>query len=605
MKNILYITLSLLLLFVFVGCKDFLDVNTSIDSPTSLTVDQALPVACFYASQQVYDHAEYGVYLSQALTTPSKSQTNSLAYSGGWEFLSMNRHPQWRRHFYDLGANINEMIKAAEKIDSKNFILIGRTIMLQSTMFTTDVFGPMPRSNAYTSTSPTYDSQEEIYDWMFKEADELIALYENDAWAKNVNNIPITEKMDRIYKGDLKKWELYTKALRARLWLRKLPNWENTPAVCNKITAMVDEILNDPNWEEPRYNYAGGTNEQNAPWGSSAPIINAWESRGNRLSTSMPTTFFGYAILGGYKVQNTVRLYALDPRADKLMTMRSSTDKDADKALRYLESNIGMETSKKVTFYPDLFAPSGHNPYTTNNGYIALITDEELMFIKAEAEYWAGDKTAAYNTTKQAVLRNFERLDIQKPVVAIDGNNAVKRYDSFFNIRLSGAGTFTIADLMQQKYVAMYLQPEQWNDIRRYNYSSKTNGISYDKVYVYTVTSADNGLGGPYIPGYSNKANETFETSKNFMTKEYSLRRPFNLYEPYWLQSDAAGKDAELSPNAWINRLNYDPETEDKYNQKELERLGAYKNHEWLKKRMIWAYNTSGKATSNDATEWK
>jgi hypothetical protein len=209
--NIRYTTLiPVLLLLLFAGCDDFLNVNTSKDSPTTITVDQALPTACFYAAQSVYDHAEYGVYLSQALTTPSKSQTGTYAYSQGWEFLSMNRHPQWRRHFYDLGANINEMIRAAEKINSKNFILIGRTIMLQSTMFTTDAFGDMPRSNAYTSTSPTYDTQEQVYEWMFQEADELVALYENDAWINNPDNIPITEKMDRIYKGDLKKWGLYT-----------------------------------------------------------------------------------------------------------------------------------------------------------------------------------------------------------------------------------------------------------------------------------------------------------------------------------------------------------------------------------------------------------
>jgi hypothetical protein len=86
---------------------------------------------------------------------------------------------------------------------------------------------------------------------------------------------------------------------------------------------------------------------------------------------------------------------------------------------------------------------------------------------------------------------------------------------------------------------------------------------------------------------------------------EYSLRRPYNLYVPYWVQSDAVGTNAELSPNAWVNRLNYDPETEDKYNKNELERLGAYKNPEWLKKRMIWQYNTSGKAVAADPTEWK
>ena len=588
MKNIRYILVGLTFVFAFASCEDFLDINTSKNSPTTITVDQALPTAVFYAAQETYDHAEYGVYLAQALTTASKSQTGVYAYSAGWEFLSMNRHPQWRRHYYDLGANINEMIRAAEKIDSRNFILIGRTIMLQSTLFTTDVFGDMPRSNAYTSTSPTYDTQQEVYEWMFKEADELVGLYENEEWINNEKNIPITFKMDRIYGGDLKKWGLYTKALRARLWLRKLPNWENNPSVCNSIVNMVDEVLNDPDWQEPRYNYPGGTNEQNCPWGSSAPIINAWESRGNRLATSIPTKFFGYGLLGGYERKTTARRYALDPRAEKLMTPRVSAAGSGSDAIRWLESNIGMDVSMKVTYYPDLFAESGNNPYTKNEGYLSLITNEELMFIKAEAQYWADDKVGAFNTTKQAVTANMVRLGVVQSELT---GTALTRYNRYFEVRLPGESMFSIADLMQQKFVAMYLQPELWNDVRRYNYSSKTNGIAYDGVPVYTINTCHNG----HSTGYA---------VTNF-TVEYSLRRPYNLYEPSWMKADAFGQNAELSPNAWINRLNYDPETEDKYNRAELERLGAFKNPEWLRKRMIWAYNSSGKAVANDPTEWK
>lgn len=588
MKTIRYIMLAVVATVCCTACEDFLDVNTSKDSATSVTVDQLLPTACFYASQINYDHAEYGVYLAQALTTGEKSQTGVYAYSAGWEFLSMNRHPQWRRHFYDLGANINEMYAAAEEINSRNFILIGRTIMLLSTMLTTDVFGDMPRSNAYTTTSPTYDSQASIYDWMFQEADELIALYEDKSWTENADNIPISQKMDRIYAGDLKKWELYTKALRARLWLRKLPNWENTPAVCSHIVQLVDEVLDDPNWEEPLYHYDGGTSEQNCPWGPYAPTINSWESRANRLATSIPTKFFGYALLGGYERKTTNRRYALDPRAEKMMTPRESSTGSGSDAMRWLESNIGMDASMKITYYPDLFASEGNNPYTSNTGYIALMTDEELLFIKAEAQYWGGDKAAAYETTKQAVLRSMERYGIRESDLS---GTALTRYERFFEVRLPGATTFSISDLMQQKFVAMYLQPELWTDVRRYNYSSKTNGILYDGVPVYTVTTCHDGSSTGY-------------KVENF-TVEYSLRRPYNLYEPYWCQADAYGINAELSPNAWVNRLNYDPETEDKYNRAELERLGAYKNHEWLKKRMIWAYNTSGKAVCSDPTEWK
>lgn len=589
MKTIKYISVIFASLLILTACEDFLDVNQSIDSPTTITVDQALPTALFYAAQQVYDHAEYGVYLSQALTTGSKSQTGSYAYSQGWEFLSMNRHPQWRRHYYDLGANINEMIKEAEKINSKNFILIGRTIMLQSTMFTTDVFGDMPRKNAYTATSPTYDTQEEIYDWMFQEADELVALYADPEWVENKDNIPITTKMDRIYSGDMKKWELYAKALRARLWLRKLPNWENTPEVCDRIIAMVDEVLNDPNWEEPRYNFDGGTNEQNCPWGPYAPIINAWESRGNRLATSVPTKFFAYGILGAYDIYNVNRRFAIDPRAEMIMT-------PSNNKFLWLESNIGMDVSMKVTDYPDLYTSTTKtNPITHNDGYVPLITYYELMFIKAEAQFWNGDKTGAFNTTKEVVVQSMEDYGVEKETPnhpRPDRDNVRNRYNAFFDIRLPGEESFNLATLMQQKYVLMYLQPEQWTDLRRYNYSSKTNGIMYAGEYVYTVTNIFNGV-GQAIPSAEN------------VTAEYSLRRPYNLYVPYWDQPDSYGTQSELSPNAWIMRLNYDPETEDKYNRGELERLGAYKNSEWLKKRMIWGYNTSGKATGGDNVEWK
>lgn len=208
----------------------------------------------------------------------------------------------------------------------------------------------------------------------------------------------------------LKKWGLYAKALRARLWLRKLPNWENNPTVCNRIISMVDEVLNDPNWKEPQYNYPGGTNEQNCPWGSSAPVPNAWESCVNRLATSIPTKFFAYGLLGGYERKTTARRYALDPRAEKLMTSVGAAGAEVTKS-GWFESNIGMDVSMKVTYYPDLFAESGNNPYTKNNGYLALITNEELMFIKAEAQILGfGDKTSAFNTTLQAVKYNMARL---------------------------------------------------------------------------------------------------------------------------------------------------------------------------------------------------
>lgn len=589
MKNLkLHIIASLTIMVLsFTSCSDFFDINTSKDTPAEVNPDQLLPVVVFYSSQLCYDHAEYGVYLSQALTTGGRSQTGSYAYKSGWELLSMNRHPQWRRHYYDIGVNTNAMIKAAEKIDSRNYILIGRTVLLASTLFTTDAFGDMPRSQVYLSNSPGYDTQESVYEWMNKEADDLLKLYDDPEWVNNKNNKSIPYTLDRLFGGDLNKWRAYTKAIRARLLLRMIPNWKNTTENCQKIIDAADAALNDPAYVDALYHYDGGTTEKNCPWGPAQPKLNlGWaQARENLLTEAIPSKFFAYGLLSVYANPRTTIGYALDPRAEQLMSPR--VDDKSIKSIRYIENNIGMSTSMKITYYPDLYALEGNNPYTRNNGYIMLMSKEELLFIKAEAQYWKKDKEGAYNTTVEAVKTNMARVGVKMTDATVKG-----WVDRFIAIRLPGAATFTIADLMQQKYVAMYLQPEQWTDVRRYNYSSKTNGITYDGSFIYHVTKIHDG---------------TRNVNPSNFTQEYSLTRPFNLYAAYWVdKTDNFGVNAKFSPNAWITRLNYDPETEDKYNRKELERLGAYKNPEWLRKRMIWAYKNNDFVISADPTiEWK
>jgi hypothetical protein len=584
MKKLFMIIPALLGAMFLTSCVDLLGDNQSVDKPISTSVDQVLPVAVYYASQLCYDHAEYGVYMCQALTTGGKSQTGSYPYSQGWEFLGVNRHPMWRRHFYDLGANIQKMNELAEEKGYKNAILIGRTIMLMSTMMTTDAFGDMPHSQVYQSTSPAYDTQAEVYEWMFKEADELLKLYKDPTWTKAESNLLINIKMDRIYGGDLTKWEGFCKALKARLWLRKLPNWDNNAAVCNQIIQIADDAL--ANFEEPQYHYPGGVTESNCPWGPLAPKINGWESRDNRLASSIPTTFFLHGILGGIDgTYQVTRGYALDPRAAKIMEPRNQVE-----GMLHLKSNIGMDISKTVSDYPDLLTQASKtNPLVANTSYIPLITKEELLFIKAEAQYWAGAFNEAYQTAMEGTKENMKRYGIEEATLK---DHALNQYNRFFEIKFKETD-FTLADLMQQKYVAMYLQPEQWTDMRRYNYSSTKNGIKYvvsgkAPVAIYDVKNVHNG------------ANALFAKDAPNFKLTLSLERPYNLYEAYWCTPEdfVNGVSGKLTPNAWVNRLNADTETETKYNKAELDRMGYYTtnaagekilDYRILKKRLIWA----------------
>lgn len=550
------IILSLLISFMGASCEDWLYDNVNEDAAHEVLSQQVLPVVLFYSAQLQFDHAEYGAYLTQTLTTGGRNQTSSFAYKSGWgDFLTMNRHPQWRRHFYDIGVNAKEIIDEAHEAQAWNLELIGRTLRLMSTQMTTDLFGDMPRSEAYESNSPHYDTQESIYEWMNQEIEELIGMYEDPTYTEAATNIPIDQSIDRVFAGDLNKWKHYTYALKARLLLRKLPNWENNAATCQAIITAVNRALEG--WEDVLYRFDGGNGAQNSPWGEAFGSTEqgglGWEGRGNMLNSAVPTKYFMENILGVFESHNNLKGWAEDPRILAFMSARPgpSGTSDSSTEMRYLDTNIGMDVSYKVDNYPTLFPEVDGKKvsvYTQNTGYVPLFLEEELLLIKAEATYWSGDKPTARSLTMQAAEINFDRFNLS----SIYGSSYT-RYRNNYLGNETGTGNyvttyfpadgFNIGHIMRQKYVCLYLQPEQWTDMRRYNYSCEENGIQYDNTYVY--------------PG---------------------LKRPNNIYEAHW------GDD----PKAWINRINYDPETEEKYNKAELERLGAYKNYQWLRKPMIW-----------------
>lgn len=629
MNKIKLIALSALVGLTTVSCKDVLDDNVNPDKAHVIDAKKGLPVLVFYAQQINYDNAEYNAYFSQMLTTTDKTKLSSgYSYKSEWELLTMNRHPQWRRHFYDICKNGQNLIANSQAINSPNYELITRAIRLMSTQLTTDEFGDMPRSQALMSNSPQYDTQASIYAWMLQEADDLIKMFDDPSIVDSPDNQKIDFSTDRIYGGDLSRWKGLVLAIKARLLLRNIPNIDHSPATCQKIVDAADAAIQQ--WRkgdllygawfgnEPRYNFTGGTGEQSCVWSVAQPKINSWESRPNLLSDAVPTKFFMVDLLGigkpddeklcgQFTAESQHDGWANDPRCGLLMLARtgptSSSIEAAKVKMRYLDSNIGMGSSYKAVNFPDMYMGAYAG---ATYGYNPLFTMEELYFIKAEALYWMGDKTQACALAKEATEHNIERhlefffqkytnpnynekTDNKYPGDAaksdVPGFQAKKwwdlQVDAFLNntedytektvhgqVRRTynvhkvtergnkhwffNPSEFSLSDLMQQKYIALYLQAEQWTDMRRYHYSNNRNkyGIGDNQEIIYPT-----------------------------------LRRPYNLYAAYWID----GLTEAQKENTWIQRINYDPETEEKYNRSELERLGAYKNYKWLQEPMIWA----------------
>ncbi len=639
MKKILNIALVATLLFSFTSCEEWLDVNTSPDAPVTVTCDVVLPTVLFYAAQQQFDSPEYGVYLAQCLTTTGKAPSSGTAYKSGWGgFLTMNRHPQWRRCYYDIGVNTTYLLADAEARGMRNYILIGKTLLINSLLTTTDLFGDVALHETYAyattpeerTSNPRYEDQKDIYAYIQAQFDELLPLYEDPEWLNCPTNGSITRQADRVFGGDLEQWRALTKGLYARFLLRQIPNMNNTAEARAKIIAAVDATLADPGWakmaqyEAAVYKFDGGSAEKCCMWGPTQPKMNlGWpQARENLLTGAVPSKFFA-SILGfyskginfsnrGFTLESDengkkseklkINMYALDPRAVRMMMPRKD---DANvNALRSIRNNIGMDveygTAYKSDYFPDLYATyEGEytNPYTRDDGYISFITLEELLFIKAEALYWDGKKTDSYNVMCDAVKASFRRYGVYGNVGhQLVGENQVsieKEMIALFEAIRLPASEYNISHLMQQKYVAMYLQAEQWNDIRRYNYSSGANGIMYDNQYVYNVTK---------VPDPTKTS-----VTESIFTTEFSLVRPYNIYTPEWDTPMDKGQSFKLSPWAWINRISADPETEEKYNRDELIRWGAFQNPDWLRKRQVWQLPTNhGGAITNfgDSEDW-
>jgi hypothetical protein len=115
------------------------------------------------------------------------------------------------------------------------------------------------------------------------------------------------------------------------------------------------------------------------------------------------------------------------------------------------------------------------------------------------------------------------------------------------------------------------------------------------------------------VKNVHNGRNAIFSKDAPNFCLEYSLRRPYNLYEAYWDTSDNYGVNAQLSPNAWVTRVGH---LSNMFNKKELERFGYYYitnaagekvlDYNILKKRMIWAQKNSQVVTcADDDIEWK
>ena len=472
--------------FFFASCEKFLDVNTSQDTPEKSSPNYLLPAVLSDMSIAVYEQGDMTAFFTQQVATT----TGSTSVRDRWDFRGVTRVGSWRRNYYDVAGNANKMIEFAEAEGSQNYIGVGKIMKAMSFLMATDVFGDMPVLQIYTGIyNPTYDTQEIVYGEINRWLDEAIVALESST----PTDRKMDELSDRVYKGNVQNWLALAHAVKARYYLH-LNDFANV---------LIEVEKAKLNWKEPAFAYL--TNPENS-WGKnlfgpSRPVPN-WDIYANSLSTAATGTFFMKAVTAA---DDSSRLYAL-----------TSPGKNKKYASIHTGEGRGITSLDDYANLYDGF-------WTKDDSPIIYLTTEEVYFMEAEAAFQTNDKARAYTAYINGIKANFTKLGISDKVDAYLATSAVAQ----------SSAALTLSQIMMQKYIALYLQPEAWADMRRYNYSAN----------VYT-----------------------------------GLQYPVNALAVY------EGK--------WIQRLPYDPETEYKYNPKEIERLGA-KEQTWIVKKIWWVENSN------------
>ncbi len=235
-------------------------------------------------------------------------------------------------------------------------------------------------------------------------------------------------------------------------------------------------------------------------------------------------------------------------------------------------SGIPAQGATDVSWYPSALAFASGAVGSTGSYQIRPVSDQEILtyhemcFIKAEVYLRKGDNANAYTAYLAGIQAHLNMMQAKltswqaagytatNPDMAPMNQAAINTY-LLSNAVCQGAGALTMSDIMLQKYVAMGCSIENFNDMRRFNYSAG-NIAGFGVVY----------------PGYDRGplfAGTALYTGGSKTDPRYWMRRwslPTTLELNYNLTNALAVNSHATAPNIWSMPVWWDCATDAEYN---------------------------------------
>lgn len=410
---------AVIVCFMFmISCEDYLDINENPNNPTDAPISGLMVNSTFETAQNTYRLGSFSSYYVQYLASPNPGSSSDVmddvSYGSAWFNL------------YNVMTDLSDLISGAQKRQANHYQGAGEILMALNLGMTVDVFGPVPYSEAlnFQTVTPAYDDDEALYTEVQGLLNDGIANLSQDT------EISIGED-DFIYGGDVEKWRKFGNMLKARYLNHLSKTGAYDPA---SVLAALDGGF-ESNDDDAQVEYF--TEEFN-PWANVA-IDNANLYLGGWISEQFIEAMDG--------TTNGVS----DPR---MPLMISATD-DGE--------YIGVENGAGRGNAPEAGARSTLETgdfYSSEQSPLLIATYFEQKFIEAEAAFGI-DKSRSYNAYLEGISSHMKKTGV--PGAEIDA------YINSPEVSM-GEANFTIDDIFEEKWKAMFLHPEAWVDARRYDY---------------------------------------------------------------------------------------------------------------------------------------
>ncbi|MEM9678782.1 MAG: SusD/RagB family nutrient-binding outer membrane lipoprotein [Bacteroidota bacterium] len=419
MKKLKYIFLVLVISGLS-ACDDFFDIN---DDPNRVSEEEITLESLLAPTLESTARNYYRV----AFTTSQISQQTGSVFGGGADSHNeFTLATAWTGIYLTALTNLDKIVDLGEQQESPYYTGIAKVMQAVNLGLATDQWGDVPWTEAFSGESiltPKFDSQESIYTLI----QELLTDAITDLSQENSIFVPGDD--DIIYNGNIENWIKAAHSLKARYFIR-LTKRDGATAANNALNSLANGFTSNNDDLQLVYNEVIRN-----PWHLTPALAN---------NTGNASIAIGEQLINA---MNGTTYPTFDPRLPIIADNGDATDYTG---IENGTGNGGNSDFSETTWYSTETAP------------VLMMTYAELKFIEAEANQIVNSGSSdAYDAYIGGITAHMDKLEV----------DATERDDYINDPSVSvGAGNLGIEEIMKEKYIALFISPEAWSDLRRYDY---------------------------------------------------------------------------------------------------------------------------------------